>query len=211
MEEKIAPGSTVADVVRSLANPVEYVRQILWNFVEGQYDRDAAVVRIGVAGIGVASNYKIEYQETIDLVGNPTPMRAAQIYHGRSHRKIEAYANQDTRDEHWSTRSMSFAEISALLADLRKEDGLMPRGPKCEKRTADVIGAAVMVGKIARGEIEDITTEDGKNAAAVSLGRMGGKARAEGMTAKRRKEIAKKAASSRWGKARAARVKKEPA
>jgi hypothetical protein len=28
---------------------------------------------------------------------------------------------------------------------------------------------------------------------------MGGKARAEGMTAKRRKEIAKKAAKARWG------------
>ena len=43
MKEKIAPDSTVADVVRSLANPVQYVRLIIWNFVEGQYDRDAAV------------------------------------------------------------------------------------------------------------------------------------------------------------------------
>jgi hypothetical protein len=76
----------------------------------------------------------------------------------------------------------------------------MPRGAKGEKRPADVIGAAVMVGKIATGEISDLTTEDGKNAAAVALGRMGGKARAEGMTAKRRKEIASKAAKSRWGK-----------
>jgi hypothetical protein len=55
-----------------------------------------------------------------------------------------------------------------------------------------------MIAKIATGEIEDITTEDGKNAAAVALGRMGGKARAEGMTAKRRKEIAKQAAKARW-------------
>jgi hypothetical protein len=74
----------------------------------------------------------------------------------------------------------------------------MPRGPKGEKRPADVIGAAVMIGKIATGEIEDITTEDGKNAAAVALGRMGGKKRAESMSAKRRKEIAKKAAAKRW-------------
>jgi hypothetical protein len=74
----------------------------------------------------------------------------------------------------------------------------MPRGPKGEKRLADVIGYAVMIGKIATGEIEDITTEDGKNAAAVALGRMGGKARAEGMSAKRRKEIAQKAAEKRW-------------
>lgn len=76
----------------------------------------------------------------------------------------------------------------------------MPRGPKGEKRPADVIGAAVMIGKIATGEIEDITTEDGKNAAAVALGRMGGKARAAGMTAKKRKAIAKKAANSRWAR-----------
>lgn len=76
----------------------------------------------------------------------------------------------------------------------------MPRGPKGEKRPGDVIGAAVMVGKIATGEIDDLTTEDGKNAAAVALGRMGGKARAAGMSARRRKEIAKKAAATRWSK-----------
>ena len=77
----------------------------------------------------------------------------------------------------------------------------MARGPKGEKRPVDVIGAAIMVGRIATGEIDETaTTEDGKNAAAVALGRMGGKKRAEGMTAKRRKEIAKKAAESRWNK-----------
>jgi hypothetical protein len=74
----------------------------------------------------------------------------------------------------------------------------MPRGPKGEKRPAEAIGNAIMIAKIATGGIEDITTEDGKNAAAVALGRMGGKARAAGMTAKKRKEIAKKAAASRW-------------
>ncbi len=76
----------------------------------------------------------------------------------------------------------------------------MPRGPKGEKRPADVNARAVMIAKIATGEIEDVTTDDGKNAAAVTLGRMGGKARAEGMTKKRRKEIAQQAAQSRWAK-----------
>ncbi len=45
----------------------------------------------------------------------------------------------------------------------------MPRGTKGEKRPADTIGNAVMIAKIATGEIEDITTEDGRNAAAVAL------------------------------------------
>lgn len=75
----------------------------------------------------------------------------------------------------------------------------MPKGPKGEKRPADVIGAAVMIGRIATGDIdESAKTEDGRNAAAVALGRLGGKARAESMSAKKRKEIAQKAAKTRW-------------
>ncbi len=73
----------------------------------------------------------------------------------------------------------------------------MPKGPKGEKRPADVIGAAVKVMQIATGEIEE-TTDDGKNKAAVELGRKGGKARAAKMTSERRAEIAKKAAQARW-------------
>lgn len=75
----------------------------------------------------------------------------------------------------------------------------MPRGPKGEKRPADVIGAAVMIGKIATGEIEEgAPPDDAKDPAAVALGRKGGAARAAVMTAKRRSEIAKKAAAKRW-------------
>jgi hypothetical protein len=74
----------------------------------------------------------------------------------------------------------------------------MAKGPKGERRPADVNARAVMIAKIATGEIEDVTTNDGKNAAAVALGRMGGRARAKGMSSKRRKQIAKKAAEARW-------------
>ena len=58
----------------------------------------------------------------------------------------------------------------------------MPRGPRGEKRHADVNRNAVLIAKIATGEIEDVTKNDGKNAAAAALGRMDGKARAEGMS-----------------------------
>ena len=53
-----------------------------------------------------------------------------------------------------------------------------------------------MIGRIATGEIEEDTTpDDGNDPAAVALGRKGGKARAEGMTAEKRSAIAKKAAA----------------
>jgi hypothetical protein len=74
----------------------------------------------------------------------------------------------------------------------------MPRGPHSERRPGNVSARALMIAKIASGEIEDVTTDDGKNAAAVALGRLGGKARAAGMSAKRRQQIAKKAAQARW-------------
>jgi len=72
----------------------------------------------------------------------------------------------------------------------------MPRGPKGEKRPADVIGAAVMVARIATGEIED---SKGKAPNRAKGGKAGGKARAEKLSPSKRKEIAKRAAESRWG------------
>ena len=42
----------------------------------------------------------------------------------------------------------------------------MPKGPKGEKRPANVIGTAVKVAKIATGEIEEDLEEDGKDKAA---------------------------------------------
>ena len=74
----------------------------------------------------------------------------------------------------------------------------MPRGPKGERRPADVIGAAVTVAKIATGEVQDEAPDDGKNKAAQELGRLGGQARAAGLSKKRRSEIARKAAEKRW-------------
>lgn len=72
----------------------------------------------------------------------------------------------------------------------------MPKGPRGEKRPADAIGLAVMVGKIATGEVED--ERDEIKSAAAQLGSKGGKKRAENMTPERRAEIARKAAAKRW-------------
>ncbi|MGI9488205.1 MAG: hypothetical protein ACR2RF_20455 [Geminicoccaceae bacterium] len=49
--------------------------------------------------------------------------------------------------------------------------------------------------RIATGEEEENLDDEGKNKAAVALGKKGGKARAKKMTAEQRSEIAKKAAA----------------
>ncbi len=71
------------------------------------------------------------------------------------------------------------------------------------KRPRDPIALAKLVDDIATGQLEE-KTDDGKNAAAVSLGRrgglVGGKARAAALSPAKRKAIAKKAAAARWRK-----------
>ena len=71
----------------------------------------------------------------------------------------------------------------------------MPKGPRGEKRSADVIGAAIMAAKIATGEIKENLP---LKTAAAELGSRGGKARAAALSDKRRSAIARKAADSRW-------------
>jgi hypothetical protein len=73
----------------------------------------------------------------------------------------------------------------------------MAKGPRGERRPADVIGAAVMVAKIATGEIEDTRSKVPNRAKG---GKVGGAARARSLSSEQRAAIAKKAASKRWGK-----------
>ena len=78
---------------------------------------------------------------------------------------------------------------------------LMPTGPKGEKRPADVNARAVMIAKIATGEVED-TGRDPAKALHRKGGLEGGRKRADSMTPERRREIAKKAALKRWSRSR---------
>ena len=75
----------------------------------------------------------------------------------------------------------------------------MPKGPQGQKRKADVIGNAVLVMKIATGEVQESGTAPGTEANRKG-GLKGGKARAEALTPEERKAIAAKAAAKRWGK-----------
>jgi len=80
----------------------------------------------------------------------------------------------------------------------------MPVRSSKKKRPRDTNQLAKAIVDFATGQGESPKTDDGKNAAAVALGRMGGKkggpARAKKLSKKRRSDIAKKAAAARWKK-----------
>lgn len=73
----------------------------------------------------------------------------------------------------------------------------MPKGPRGERRPADVIGNAVHVMRIATGEVEDVPSPVPNRAEG---GKVGGRRRAESLSPEQRATIARKAAEARWSK-----------
>ena len=75
---------------------------------------------------------------------------------------------------------------------------------KHPKRPKDTNQRAKSIVDIATGVEPEQDLNEGKNKAAVELGRLGGlkggKARAKKLSVKKRKSIAKKAAKTRWSK-----------
>lgn len=74
-------------------------------------------------------------------------------------------------------------------------------GSMTKKRPRDPNQLAKAIIGIATGEADDrepTSEEQGKDATAAALGRRGGLARAAGLSGKKRKEIARKAAKVRW-------------
>lgn len=72
-------------------------------------------------------------------------------------------------------------------------------------RPRDPNQLAKLITDIATGETDDrLLTDDGRDLAAVMMGRLGGlkggRARAAKLSPERRSEIAKSAAAARWGK-----------
>ena len=74
----------------------------------------------------------------------------------------------------------------------------MPTGLKGQKRSADVIGNAVKVMRIAASE--ETKELDSVNSAAAELGARGDKVRAARLSAVEKREIATVAADERWAK-----------
>lgn len=72
----------------------------------------------------------------------------------------------------------------------------MPKGPQGQKRPADTVSAAVMVGRIATGEAEEVgyAAAPGRR----KSGEAGAAARAAKLSPDERSQIARKAAAERW-------------
>jgi len=116
MSSQITSGSRISDIFHVLSDAVEYVRGVVSNFVSYGYDCETSAVRIGVTGAGVFPNYKIEEPSVpgqFEMIMTP-----ARTFSGRNHREMTELDDHERHDENWSTNTMSFAELKALLSNL---------------------------------------------------------------------------------------------
>ena len=85
----------------------------------------------------------------------------------------------------------------------RERFGCRLMATKRVPRPRDPIALAKLIGDIATGQVTD-AVEDGKDAAAIERGRLGGKSggrsRADKLTDVQRREIATNGSAARWGK-----------
>lgn len=73
----------------------------------------------------------------------------------------------------------------------------MPKGPQGQKRPGDTVGCAIVVARIATGELtETLHQKSGKTRS----GKAGSEGRVKKLTAQERSAIARKAAYARWHK-----------
>jgi hypothetical protein len=121
------PDARITDIIESLADAEEYVRGIVGSFIEHGFDKQRSEIRIGVSGRGIYPNYSIiepcEPQETVIRDHRGVPLKITKsvqsriVLNGQSHREI---LDDSSWGENWSTAAMSFAEVQALLGELRR-------------------------------------------------------------------------------------------
>lgn len=118
--------ATVTDVLSMLKGSESYVCGMLGNLHACQRKHGNAAARIGITGGGKAPNYTIEFEREKAPLGIPRfKIGIVGIFDGRNHKLIEwidDIAQEDgipVKDEHWSNRSMTIDDLTALLGEIR--------------------------------------------------------------------------------------------
>src|ERR1700730_475860 len=115
---KLALDATVADVVRPLDRPEDYVRHALWNLYQETKKEPRSVITIGATGKGIFPNYKIDVPGDhldLDILHSAT----AKVFSGRTHNVIND--PNKVLEEHWSTKPLGLEELQMILGEIRKD------------------------------------------------------------------------------------------
>ncbi len=122
----ISDAATISDVVQTLRHPEEYVRSVLGNMaaLRRAYG-DNVWVRIGRTGDGKALHYRIDqrWEREPFFEGCPPHVSLLPIgaFRGTGHKPLVPSGEEPDilHDSNWTTGTMSFEEVRALLGKLR--------------------------------------------------------------------------------------------
>jgi hypothetical protein len=161
----------VRPLCASLRQRVRFIRTSQLTFIQPADKRIGALQRSTQKSITI-HGISVSVRRMIIAVHRTESLY--KIIESRLEERFENLNQLSTRLTHWSVK--------------------MPKGPQGQKRPADAVANAVMVARIATGEIED----DVGPVRGLNVGRAGAEARTAALSPERRKEIAKAAASARW-------------
>src|SRR5690348_15023485 len=104
---KMEADSTLDEVLYTLSDPEEYVRGMVGSFDTYKFNREQAVIRIGVSGAGIIPNYYIEESAplmSVSVLGvTMTTNRRHEVFSGRNHSPILDHCPEG---ESWSSAAM---------------------------------------------------------------------------------------------------------
>ncbi len=105
MPEPIPSDSTILSVAPRLKRPRDFAANVLHLMKKAEQDHGSVIVRIGITGMGILPNFRIE-----SINGN---MKVA--YDGVTYKP---FAEAGTHDQNWSTHGTTYQEVADLVAKL---------------------------------------------------------------------------------------------
>ncbi len=110
----------IEDIINTLFDSRKFIVRLLENFSTYGFDRENAVIRIGVSGTGRFPNYCIQEgcgERSVKILHEVVLRGYAkrEVFHGQSHNSIF----QDRfMGSSWSSVEMTFREVRSILAKL---------------------------------------------------------------------------------------------
>jgi hypothetical protein len=129
MSQILPLDATFENLTAPLPKREEYLRRVVQNLEGHGPHREAISVRMGIAGQGISPHYKFETPQEMRLLdqqGEDIGIMAKFhetfiIYHGTSHQIMTAFDIADTRDNHWSSKTMSYDDVRRIFGQVRAE------------------------------------------------------------------------------------------
>ena len=124
---QLPDSATIEDVVNTLENPIDYVRQVFGNMTAIRREHGSAVVSIGTTGRGIFPHYRVDPGRSIEAIhkmlqeeeGGEELLDAHFVaFHGRNHKQLD-WGPGELHGEHWSASHMTWEEVRELLGRLR--------------------------------------------------------------------------------------------